>query len=283
MNPATRHEQDATHSAWRDESRLAATMGWIAGVIALVVAIAGPAGYYALSIQAQQREAVIAARLHAAFITQVIGQDVDSWRNQVAGLIEAELAPSELPEQRLIRDTQGVVLATSGQDVAAPVLELSNALLSHAGPVGEVLVRRSLRPMLWQTLLVAALSMLLGGAIYLSLRLLPLRALTRTLAALKREERKAREDAEQQLRVVFEHSVEGILFFSPNGVVQSTNPAASELLGYRPEQMVGMPVDRLIAPAQGGTPTAGLANGRSEALAIAGDGTPIPVDLTQYS
>jgi PAS domain-containing protein len=83
---------------------------------------------------------------------------------------------------------------------------------------------RSLQPILTQTGLVALLGVALGLSIYGSLRVLPLRALRRTLH-WQREESKAREEAEEHLRVVFQNAVEGIAILTPNHLITSCNPA----------------------------------------------------------
>src|SRR6185295_14414309 len=104
---------------------------------------------------------------------------------------------------------------------------------------------RSLRPIVMQTLIVLCFSLALGVAIYTSLRVLPLRALRRSIAALQREEAKAREEAEEHLRIVFEHSIEGIVIFTPECHVVSCNPAAQQMFGYADDAMAGLPMSKI--------------------------------------
>ncbi len=222
----------AAHQPWRDEAGLAAAVTWIAASIAIIVAAAGPLGYFWLSYQAEINESAIAARLHAAFVTQAIGDAGGEWRAAVSGLIEAELGASWLPEQRSIVDRAGATISSSGPAVAAPTVSQRAALIARHGQVGEVVVTRSLRPLLWRTLLVALVAAALGGAIYLSLRVLPLRALRRTLTELRRREAQGRELAEEQLRIVLDNSIEGIVVFQAAGRVVSGNQAVLRMLGY---------------------------------------------------
>jgi hypothetical protein len=194
-------------SAWRDDARLATAMTWIAAVIAVIVALAGPTGFFWLSYDAQVKEGTVAARLHSAFVTQVISTSPGDWSQSVSGLIETDLAPSALPEVRTIRDATGTTIASSGGTISGPLLVRTAPLIGPEGIVGEVVVTRSLRPIVMQTLIVLCFSLTLGVAIYTSLRVLPLRALRRSIGALQREEAKAREEAEEHLRIVFEHSI----------------------------------------------------------------------------
>ena len=173
---------------WQDESRLATVVTWIATTTALIVALAAPLGYFLLSREAEVRDAAMAARLHAAFVTQLVSASPDDWRQDVGGLLDTDLAPSDVPEQRRVEDSAHVVVATAGAVLHGPVVERAALVTGPEGPVGAVVIARSLQPILTQTGLVALLGVALGLSIYGSLRVLPLRALRRTLAALQREE-----------------------------------------------------------------------------------------------
>ena len=271
---------DTASSTWRNESRLARNITWMAASIALCVALVGPAGYYWLTFSGEAKEAAVAARLHAAFVTQVVSTS-DHWQRDVAGLIETDLTPGALPEQRSIQDTAGSVVARSGPAVATPTLRSEATLVGREGPVGMVVVSRSLRPVLWSTLLVGLLSSALGLAIFTTLRVLPLRALKRTLEALKREEGRARKETEQRLRIVFDNSVEGIVTFMPDGRVLSCNPAASRLFEETPQALIGRRLGDLVVPparqSQGVWP---FAIGHFETVGLRRSGTAFPVELT---
>ncbi|MEX8520465.1 MAG: putative bifunctional diguanylate cyclase/phosphodiesterase [Leptothrix sp. (in: b-proteobacteria)] len=265
-----------TTPAWKAESRLATLMGWVAGMLACIVAVGAPAGYFWLSYRAQERESAIAARLHAAFVMQVISLSRSDWRHDVEGLIEAELSPSELPERRMIRDISSTTIAISGPALATPVLTSAAPLLQADGWVGEVMVQRSLRPLLLRSALVALFTFSLGGAIFASLYVLPLRALRRTITALQREESKAREEAEEVMRIVFENAIEGILMYTPDGTVVSSNRAASKMLGFAAPELCRMRIGGLILTES----TAPALSGQFEALARRHDGSTFPVDVT---
>jgi hypothetical protein len=165
---------------WQDESRLATVVTWIATTTALIVALAAPLGYFLLSREAELRDAAMAARLHAAFVTQLVSASPDDWRQDVGGLLDTDLAPSDVPEQRRVEDSAHVVLATAGAVLHGPVVERAALVTGPEGPVGAVVIARSLKPILTQTGLVALLGVALGLSIYGSLRVLPLRALRRT-------------------------------------------------------------------------------------------------------
>ena len=233
---------------WSSGGRLPLILTLIAASISLVIALATPLGYFWLSYEAASRESAIAARLHAAFVTQAIGSDTSQWERSVDGLIEADLSASELPEQRSIMASDGHQVSTSGPAVAAPTLTQRAPLTSSTGDVGTIVVVRSIQPILWRTAIVSALALALAGTTFLSLRMLPLRALRRTLEQLKRKEADSRERLEEELKIVLDNVLDGVVVVSESGRVVSGNLAATRMLGYGASGLVGLEIAGLLRP-----------------------------------
>jgi diguanylate cyclase len=223
-----------------DEKRLAAIMTWIATAIALFVTFAAPVSYYALSRNTELKESAIAARLHASFITFAIGVAQSDLLVQAKGLIQTDLAPSSLPEARFLQRVDGLIIDQTGPSISGSLAITSRAeILSAEGAVGSVIVMRSMMPIFLQSLLVLLGAALLGCAIYGSLKVMPLKALNRTLDRLKRTEAKGREEAEENLRIVFKGAVDGILMLTPSGEILSGNPSVTRMLGYLESDLIG--------------------------------------------
>ncbi len=238
-----------------------------------VVAIAAPTGYFWLTRHAEMRESAVAARLHAAFLTQVVVRSGPQWPRDIEGLIEADLAGGSLPERRSVLDAKGTPISHSGPPVAPPLLTSHAPLLGVDGPVGTVRVERSLRPVWQATGLVALATLALAAVIFAALYLLPLRALRRTIAAVRKEESevRAREKAEADLRIVFENAIEGILMIDDQGRIVASNPAALRLLGGGTRRALeGEPVRQWFEPREG----------RFESQAVGPDGASIPLEVT---
>ena len=261
------------------QSQLVRNLSLMAATIALVVALAAPLGFLWLSYRAEMKEAAVAARLHAAFVTQVASTS-EYWQRDVPTLIEANLAPSELPELRTIRDAAGLEIARSGQPLARPILTGTAVVAGQQGPVGAVIVARSLRPMLFSTAIVGLFSAALGLAIYGTLRVLPLRALRRTLDALHREEINARVETEERLRIIFEHSIEGIVTFSNGGTILTCNPAGATIFGVPSQSLIGRNLTEWITPDESSDPLAPFAIGSREARVRRGDRNHTPIEFT---
>ena len=268
---------------WQSDARLAHQLTWLAAGFALLVALVVPAGYFWLSREAELKEAGVAARLHAAFVAQVVSvADLGTdWSADVVGLIGADLSPSALPEARTLMALDGRVVDAVGPALPAPVLHRMALVAGREGPVAQVHVQRSLRPLVLHTALVALVSTVFGLALFGTLRVLPLRALRRTLAALHREEGRAREEVEQRLRIVFEHSIEGIVTLAQDGRLLSCNPAACQLLGDSPEVLIGRSLADWVSPAPHPDSAAQpFAVGQCETRVQRQDGTGVPVELT---
>lgn len=266
-------------ASWQDEATLVYVITWVASIIAVFISLIGPLAYFGIVYEAQSREGEAAARLHAAFIMQVINSSPQSWQKEVGGLIETELIASRLPEQRLILDDRKRQIATSGPAVNLPHLEKRANLFDANGIVGSVVITRSLQPILAHCVVVFILSTALGILIYLTLRMLPVRALRNLLIALKKEEDRAREKIEKHLKVIFESTIDGIVIFKYDGEIVTCNPAACQLLGQALEYLKARSLLEFLE-----TPTTVKAEdpfpvGKNETTIVRGQ-SKIPVELT---
>ena len=117
----------------------------------------------------------------------------------------------------------------------------SAPLMDSGRVVGHFEVRRSLRPLLLETALVALFGLLLGALVLLVLRVYPVRALRRTLATLAHE----KERAEITLKAISD----AVITVNASGTVKSFNPAAEKLFGYTADQVVNQDIRMLMPQA----------------------------------
>jgi diguanylate cyclase len=280
-SPLPTRKSKGAQISGRDEQRLSRLLTLIALSIAILVTLIPPFAYFQLAREAELKESAVVARLHAAFVTLAIANSQGDWRKQVTGLISSELAKSELPEERELVDNQGLRIDQAGASLRGAWLIISKASVnSIEGEVGQVIVKRSLRPILFIALWIAMGSALLGAAIYTSLRILPLRALRRTLDALKRNEGKARVEAEQNLRVIFRRVLDGIVISDRHGRITSCNPSASAMMGFSEEQLRGKRFEDLIPTIRMTSDDNGFAANQYETVVRKASGDLLAVEVT---
>ena len=170
---------------------LAATITRIAAVIAAIVALSLPAGYYGLSHQYQIGSMRSEAHFNATHATQFVALNPDMWHFQQVRLqemLDRDAAETDMPEQRRILDEKNTVIASGGASLRQPLISARAPLYDNGRIVGYFEVRRSLRPLLWDTGLVALLGLALAAAVFAAFKWLPLRALNRAMSNLRQSE-----------------------------------------------------------------------------------------------
>jgi diguanylate cyclase len=281
MNPPDPKKSNSARISGADEQRLSRLLTLVAFCIAVFVTLIPPLGYFQLAREAEVKESAVAARLHAAFVTLAIAGAQGDWRKQVSGLIRADLATSQLPEERELVDSQGLRVDQAGVSLKGAWLIVSRAPVNSIdGQVGEVIVKRSLQPILLNALWVAIAAALVGAAIYTSLRVLPLRALRRTLDALKRNESKARFEAEENLRIIFRRVLDGIVISDRHGRITSCNPSASAMLGLSERELRGKRFSELIPPIHLVSDEKGFSANQYETVVRKASGDLVAVEVT---
>ena len=256
---------------------LARTIRLIAATIAIIVAVSLPLGYWLVVYSFEAEATSNDAEAHAELVTQRINADPDLWRFETPRLdaiVATHHVAGGLPEKHYILDERGAVLTQSMESVSPPVLTRSAPLLDSGTVVGLFVTSRSLVPQLQNTALAALFGLVLALAVYLSLSLLPLRALTRTLGVLGQER--------ERLRAIVDNAVEGIITFDLQGILQSLNPAAGRMFDYGTAEIVGRSAGDLLPEvdmAKAGLPGAQPYLGTLETVGRRKDGSRFPIEL----
>ena len=257
---------------------MARTIRLIAATIAIIVAVSLPLGYWLVVYNSAAEAAAYDAEAHAGFVTQRINAGPDLWRFEIPRLdaiAATHLVTGGLPEKHYILDERGAVLVQSAESILPPILTRSAPLFDSGTLVGRSVTSRSLLPLLQNTALVALFGLTLALAVYVSLSVLPLRALTRMLGALGQER--------GRLRAIVDNAIEGIITFDPQGILQTLNPAAARMFGYTTAEVVGRNASDLlpaIAIATDGLPGRQPYRGKLETVGRRKDGTSFPIELS---
>lgn len=231
----------------KSDEKLVVIITRVTIAIALIVAVAPPLSYFWLTYAAQKNEVAMEARLHAAFITQLIVNSPDKWQAEVGDLIDQNLTDSAFPEARSIRDAEGKLVTHSQHNMGNELVVKGVAQLvnSSGTSVASLEVQRSLSPAINNTILIFLLSGILGVTIFVILRTLPLRALKQVLKLLHQEKQTLQEN-EERLKIVIDNALDGILTLNQFGLIESINPAGEAIFGYRTDEILGENIEKLI-------------------------------------
>ena len=164
-------------------------------VLAAIVALFFPIGYYAISYEYLQGSLETEADIIAAAISQVISKNPDLWsyeQYRLKELLSRRATTAGYAMTQRILDTHNKVIVENAQPLNAPVLRRSSDLLDSGIVVGRVELNRSLQPILVNTGILALLGVTIGLMIFSTLRLLPLRAIHTAEETLLKSEEKYR-------------------------------------------------------------------------------------------
>lgn len=210
------------------------TISRVATVIAAIVALCLPGGYWGLSYQYQVGAMRAEAEFSAAQVTQYIALNPEMWRFQVLRLhelIAEDQVDAGLPERRRILDASGQVVAASDEMLDTPVLSIRAPLFDAGRTVGYFETSRSLRPLLLKTGLIALLAMMLAAVVFGVLKILPLRALNRALDSLRQ--------SEQLFSKAFHASPDSVMICRVrDGRILNVNKNFVRLTGYAPPEVI---------------------------------------------
>ncbi len=174
------------------------SLSWIAATVALMAACVIPAHYFFTAYSYESARIRAAAIQAADALSEQIYLEPAFWQFNVKRMQQTLFALQqgpEMPYQRVF-DLRGELLVDAGSAPAAPTLRRSAELTDGVRTVGRVEVAETLRPVWRGTLLSAGLGAALGLAMFVALRVLPMRALMH--AAQRLEASRGELDAIQQ-------------------------------------------------------------------------------------
>jgi PAS domain S-box-containing protein len=219
----------------------------LAAIVAAMLAVVPPVGYFALAHQyaggLAQARTEAAAGLTSAFLA---GQP-DTWQFQVHRLEEIlQRAASEAPDdQYRILDARGQLLLGLGARPHWPVVVTAAGLFDSGMRAGTIEVVHSLVPLLIRAVLIAVASAVTALLVFVPLRLMPLRALARS---------------EEQLGAVSRMAPDAIIAIRADGTIRSWNPAAERIFGLAEADTLDRALAELVEPVSRDALTTALAD-----------------------
>lgn len=173
-----------------DRQRITSITTWIAGVAAVVVTLLLPLGYFAVSYQYLAGSLEAEAEMTSHIITGLINANPELWhyeQRRLEEILTRQMRDGHM-ETRRIFDRQDKLVAESGTAQKPPLLTRRFHLLDSGVSVGTLEINRSLFPLLLRSGLAALLGLSCGLGIFVTLRILPLRAVALAEKSLRESE-----------------------------------------------------------------------------------------------
>jgi PAS domain S-box-containing protein len=228
----------------RDLSRI---IRWLAGIVAVVVALGLPAVYFAIGYKSTVSALRTEAEACSREMNRIASGNPDMWEFEtvrIMGLLEQRFE-EQGGDSRRVLDKEGKVVAATVEPVPWPALVRSHLIRESGRPVGAIEVGRTLRPLILHTGLCVLLGVLLGIAVYLVLWILPMAALRKALGQLAREKERA--------QVTLRSIADGVITTDAAGNVELMNRRAEGMTGWSQEEAAGRSVQEVFPVLDGRT------------------------------
>ncbi len=207
----------------------------LAIVISCTIAVVLPLGYFAVKYSSLDAALQTKTDVKAAALSKLVVTTPDLWRFQEHRL-EGILARQPLrlyDEAARVLDQEGNLVVQNGPSAAWPYLSRTAALYDGGKRVGTVEIRHSISDLVLNTLIVGLFGLGLAVAFFVTLRLLPVRALNRATDALTREKERA--------VVTLDSIGDAVITTDAQGNIDMLNPEAEKLTGWTAAQARGRP------------------------------------------
>jgi PAS domain S-box-containing protein len=218
------------------------TTTWIAALVAVAVALILPLGYFTVSYQYLVGSLEADAELTGRIVSEVINSNPEHWQFEQIRLDEllARRMQKHHSENRRILDLRNRTVAESASQLKKPLLTRRFDLMDAGVTVGQLEISRSLFPLLLRSGLAALLGFTCGVMIFVTLRVLPLRAVA--------EAEKTLLESEKRYRQLVEYAPDAILVYGKELILYANRAAYGFFGAERPEQLIGQPFISLIHP-----------------------------------
>jgi PAS domain S-box-containing protein len=180
-------------------------------------------------------------------MNRIVNMHPEMWEYQTVRILGmlGQRFEGQAGDSRRVLDGEGNVIAGTDETIAEPSVVRSRPVLESGRPVGTVEVRRSLRPLIRNTVLLLLPGGVLGMVVFAVSWFIPMAALRRALGQLARE----KERAQATLRSI----ADGVITIDAGGNVEFANRHAEEMTGWSGAEAAGRPVREVLRVLDGRT------------------------------
>src|SRR4051812_8839303 len=165
----------------------------VAAIVACAVALLLPGIYLMVGYKSQHAILMTEAEMNAQLVTDLINTNPDLWEVQILRLetLLGRRPKDRHPEWRAVHNLKGEMVAEVRDAIDSPLISESVDVRDSGRTVGHLQIARSMRPLIIETAVLALLSIALGIAAFVALKVLPLRALRTALDSLLEEQKRS--------------------------------------------------------------------------------------------
>jgi signal transduction histidine kinase/ActR/RegA family two-component response regulator len=162
-------------------------IGAVPLVIALLIAVAVPLGYFVDRWYDQTSALVFEARLGAGQVARYVYAHPTMWQYHGLRIAEVIALPEDYPAHQWVRDAGGRVVLENGPPIEGPTLQAVAPIVVAGNQVGKFTVASSLYEILTALAMATGACWLVAAGVFLAVRRLPIRALDRALDEVARQ------------------------------------------------------------------------------------------------
>lgn len=215
-----------------------AVLHFIAASIAAMIFLVPPAFFFAVEYRYEEASVNIETEINARIVGQLINANPELWMFEelrLTELLSRRSSTGNRMEIRRVVGLSGSVVAEHRNSIAPPFINARAPLFDAGREVGYLHISRSLQPVLFETLLVALCSLLLGLSAYGVIRGIPLRALREAFGRLEEEKERA--------LITLKSIGDAVMTTDAQMNIEYLNPVAEALTGWSTEEARGRPME----------------------------------------
>lgn len=197
-----------------DKQRITRITTWIASLVAVSVTLLLPLSYFTDSYQYLSGSLEAEAEMTSHSINALINSNPELWQYEQLRLEEllAQRMQGTTGEIRQIRDLGNKLIAENGARLKRPLITRRVDLMDSGVRTGTLEISTSLFPLLFRSALVALLGIFFGVVIFVTLRVLPLRAVDAAEKSLRESKAELTDKVAQlEAALVAVKQLEGII------------------------------------------------------------------------